>query len=252
MKHALLTVVLVLAGASLLFAQEGDDAPENGSDGEENSTSQSVDESTLTFDDSQEESRDAQVDGEGLRSFGAGDFLRMVLVLGLVVLSIYVLFYFLKKAGGQGQRSDRTLRILGTTTLQGSRAVHLLEVGGRVYLVGSAEQSVNLLSEITDRETIDQLLLDHGVAGEAGVAHGRRSFSDLVGDMFRGAIPAQGKPVHSSMTGTDSAAQTQAADTTQGYGAGNDSGTASEQTPPEGANSDTSFVSRQRARLHHL
>lgn len=250
-------MVLVLAGAGVLFAQDGDESQENGLDAEEPSASQSVDESALTFDESQDESRDLEGQGEGLTSFGAGDFLRMVLVLGLVILSIYVLFYFLKKAGGHGDRSDRTLRVLGTTTLQGSRAVHLLEVGGRVFLVGSADQSVNLLSEITDRETVDQLLLDHGVAGEPGGAHGRRSFSDLVGDMFRGVVPAQGKPVYPNAANTDFAgsrdtAGTPASSGTRDSGAEYEDGTSSESASGDRPEADTSFVSRQRARLQHL
>ena len=267
MKYALLIAVLVLFGAGDLYAEDGDGVPAEdlsespaGDDEAVNQESlsegrESIDESTLTFEDESEQGQAEDV--EGLTSFGAGDFIRMVLVLALVVLSIYVLFYFLKRAGGHGDRSDSSLRLLGTTTLQGSRAVHLVEVGGRVFLVGSAEQSVNLISELQDQETIDQLLLEHGATAAGSSPFGRRTFSDFVGDMFRGVIPAQGKPVtrqnvesasqaNANMAGTDgkSAFEEQtASDQTEGRTSAGDRVT---------GRSDDSFISRQRERLQHL
>ncbi len=295
MKYALIIAVLFLFGAGNLYAEDGEGVPaedlsesptgdEHAADGGPLSEEgDRVDESTLTFDDETEQAQAEEVDG--LTSFGAGDFIRMVLVLGLVVLSIYVLFYFLKKAGGHGDRADKSLRLLGTTTLQGSRAVHLIEVGGRVFLVGSAEQSVNLISELQDQETIDQLLLEHGSSVAGSSPFGKRTFSDFVGDMFRGAIPAQGKPVHDQASGDAAAGSTVSESASRGASAGSGEGGSrrpteagsdssdgsdyqrsgsdrqysnerQESSRPEterfGSRGDDSFISRQRERLQHL
>lgn len=265
MKYALLIAVLVLFGAGNLYAEDGDGVPaedlsESPEDGDEANNRQaasddreSIDESTLTFDEESEQGQAEEV--EGLTSFGAGDFIRMVLVLALVVLSIYVLFYFLKRAGGHGARSDTSLRVLGTTTLHGSRAVHLVEVGGRIFLVGSAEQSVNLISELQDQETIDQLLLDHGTTAAGSSPFGRRTFSDFVGDMFRGVIPAQGKPVTPQDVDSGSAASAADTDDSQGRrdqtAVDQTNGSTSKDNPVVGSRDD-SFVSRQRERLQQL
>ena len=250
MKYALLIAVLVLFGTGNLYAENGDGVPAEGLSespaGEDeagnheslSNDGEQIDESTLTFDEEAEQGQADEV--EGLTSFGAGDFIRMVLVLALVVLSIYVLFYFLKRAGGHGDRADKSLRLLGTTTLQGSRAVHLIEVGGRVFLVGSAEQSVNLISELQDRETIDQLLLEHGASVAGSSPFGRRTFSDFVGDMFRGAIPAQGKPVTRQASDPESV---EGVDST---------GSNTSETAAPAERGDGSYISRQRERLQHL
>lgn len=238
MKHALLTAVLVLAAAAMLYGGDGDGASADASAVEESTRPDTVNESDLTFADDAGDEAASPGSSEGLTSFGAGDFLRMVLVLGLVVLSIYVLFYFLKRAGGNGPRSDSALRVIGTTSLQGNRSVHLLEVGGRIFLVGSADQSVSLLSEITDSETIDALLLDTATA-HAG-ASARRGFGDFVADMVRGAVPTAGRPV--SPEEIRSAANSRTEASVASDSSDNDN------SPSDGA----SFLHEQRSRLQHL
>ena len=228
MKYALLIAVFVLAGAGTGHSQDESQTPETDAESRsEESSAQSIDESELTFDEDSGSAADGG--GEGLTSFGAGDFIRMVLVLALVVLSIYVLFYFIRKASGQGARGSRAVRLLGTTPLQGGRSVHLVEVGGRVFLLGSADQSVRLISEIDDQETVDRLLLDYG-DGVAVGGFGRRSFPELLGDMFRNSSLEPGSRAEASARRASAAEanaahatrREPAADSVSGTGTGTD------------------------------
>lgn len=111
---------------------------------------------------------------------GIGDLIRMVVVLAAVVGAIYLLFHFLKKANrGRFAESD-VFRVVGAKQLPGGRLLYLVEVGNQVFLLGSGDRSVHLVSEITDQESVDMIRL----RGET-LAAGRKSFSELLGGVFK-------------------------------------------------------------------
>ena len=91
---------------------------------------------------------------------GMKDFLKMLFFLALVILVIYLFFYFLKKISGQHLQQNDQINILGSRQIKGDSALHLVEVGNHIYLVGSGSSSVNLISEIEDKETLDEIRLN--------------------------------------------------------------------------------------------
>jgi len=111
---------------------------------------------------------------------GTWDFVRMLLVLALVVGLIYGVFWLLRRGGRLRSPESEMIRILGSRSLAGSRALHLVEVGRSVYLVGSAENGVNLVAEVKDQETLDAVRIQ--AAEEGGRA--RRSFAATLARIF--------------------------------------------------------------------
>jgi flagellar protein FliO/FliZ len=85
------------------------------------------------------------------------DFVRMLLILGAVVGVIYLLFYLLKRGFRRQLPQNDLIRVLGSRTLSGNRALHLVEMGRSVFLVGAAESGISLISEIKDQETLDRI-----------------------------------------------------------------------------------------------
>ena len=156
---------LVFMSAAPLFSQ---DSPiEN----------QTVDETTLAID----VPGDVGIGEDGsLSVFSAWDFVRMVLILAAVIGVIYGIFHLLKKSGNPKFQETRLIRLLSSKTLTGSRALHLVEVGNQIFLVGTSENAVNLVSEILDKETVDGLKLQ--AANVDGTE--KRSFGSLVGQAF--------------------------------------------------------------------
>jgi flagellar biosynthetic protein FliO len=112
---------------------------------------------------------------------GTWDFVRMFLVLALVVGLIYGVFWLLKRGGRLKTPENEMIRVLGSRSLAGNRALHLVEVGRSVYLVGSAESGVNLVAEVKDQETLDTLRVQ--AAEEGGKA--RRTFAAALARVFR-------------------------------------------------------------------
>lgn len=115
------------------------------------------------------------------------DFVRMLIILAGVVGVIYLLFWVLRRSSGKKIQENDLIRVLGSRGLAGNRALHLIEVGGCVYLVGASDGGVQLISEITDKESLDSLRLK--VAEQPSV--GGRNFPQILSEIFR---PAR-KPV---------------------------------------------------------
>ena len=120
-----------------------------------------------------------------LPGVGFGDFLRVILVLGIVIVLIYALVWLLRKFSGVKVEGGDVIRLLSTRPLKGDSALHLVEIGNHVFLVGSSSGSVNLISEIDDQETIDDIHLNAAKV-PAAVSGG---FAKLFRDKF-GSGPA--------------------------------------------------------------
>lgn len=137
-------------------------------------TTQTVDETTLLIN-----TGEVEPEGEAevrVSAIGFSDLIRTILVLLLVIGAIYVVLYILKKFSSSSIDGSSLINVVGSKGLMKDSAVHLLEVGNQVFLVGSGNSSVNLISEITDRETIDNIRLNLS----KGNPEGRGTFSDRI------------------------------------------------------------------------
>ncbi|MDR2483855.1 MAG: flagellar biosynthetic protein FliO [Treponema sp.] len=86
--------------------------------------------------------------------------LRMILVLALAAAAIYGIVFFLKRISRHQEQRDPHLRVLAGAHLGSNRFVHVVSVGSKAWLVGASEGGVSLISEITDIETVDAMLLE--------------------------------------------------------------------------------------------
>jgi flagellar protein FliO/FliZ len=123
--------------------------------------------------------------------FGVWDFVRMVLVLAGVVGMIFAFFHFLRRATFP-KATASAITVLETQNLYGSRNLHLVEAGMHLFLVGSSEEGVRLVSEIADRESIDEIRLKLSQKPAAN----RPAFSEMVRKALRGKAgpPAAAQP----------------------------------------------------------
>jgi flagellar protein FliO/FliZ len=117
------------------------------------------------------------------------DFVKMFAVLAAVVGCIYGLFWLLRRGMRPKAAENEQIRLLGSRSLAGNRALHLVEVGRSVYLVGSAESGVNLVAEVKDQETIDAIRVQ---AAEEG-GRTRRTFSEVLSRVFSPGKPGSRK-----------------------------------------------------------
>ena len=126
------------------------------------------------------------------------DFVRMAVILAAVVGAIYLIFFLIRRGTAARVNENDMIRLLGSRTLGGNRNLHLVKVGANVYLVGAADEAVNLVAEVTDKESLDSIQLEDAAALTGGA---RRSFGDVLGELFQTARRVSGSAT-SPPTGT--------------------------------------------------
>ncbi len=164
LKTTFIILVIIIFCASV-SAQEAGDAYEN-------SVSDRPAETELLL--NQDNGETPIEDTVDLPGIGFGDFLRMFLILGFVIALIYGLFWLLKRFSVGKVQGEEILQIISSRPLKGDAALHLVEVGNRLLLIGSAGSSVNLIAEIDDKETIDGIRLQ-----ASSIQETREGFSQL-------------------------------------------------------------------------
>lgn len=106
----------------------------------------------------------------------AGAALRVVLALAILVPAAYLVTKAFSRQASRWAKG-RAVRVIDTAVLGPNRSVHLVEVAGRVLVVGATPEQVTLLSEISDPERVAELL----IATSPGE-------SSQFADFFKGAL----------------------------------------------------------------
>jgi flagellar protein FliO/FliZ len=120
---------------------------------------------------------------------------RVLLTLALAAAAIYGVVYFIRRSSRRLEARDPFLKILASAPLGTNRAVHIVAVGSKAWLVGAAENGVSLISEIEDKDTLNALLLEDS----------RRSAEASPGKLpdFKTMLRRLGMPVDSSAPGAE-------------------------------------------------
>jgi flagellar protein FliO/FliZ len=85
---------------------------------------------------------------------------RMVLVLLLAALAIYGVVFLVKKFSRPKTVVDPYLKVLAHTPLGNGAFAAVLSVGSKAWLVAGGEGGVNLISEISEKEVLETMLID--------------------------------------------------------------------------------------------
>ena len=144
---------------------------------------QAIDETTLSL--------DGQAPAENKAAKPAGPntfmyFLRMIVVLAMVVGAMYLVFMLMRRLARPKEAPNAPIRILASTSLGTGKAVHLVGLGSKAWLLGASEQGVHLIAAVEDRELLDGLELE--AASQRPVAG--RDFSAILGGLL---APRRGK-----------------------------------------------------------
>ncbi|MBQ0039625.1 MAG: flagellar biosynthetic protein FliO [Treponema sp.] len=170
-------LVLIMFCAGFLFAQNATSDTSTSSQTQTLTKSQ-IEESQFTFDSDVNEQSSAaprQVSG-----FWA--FVRMIIVLAIVIGVIYFIFRLMKKSIAPGAENDPFLRKVAGITLSPGKSVQVVTLIDKAYLVGVSENSVNLISEIDDKELINAMNLHSDKTTNQFKA---KSFAEVL-EMFMG------------------------------------------------------------------
>lgn len=87
-------------------------------------------------------------------------FVRMILVLLIVIGCIYAVFYFVKKTTNPTNETDAFLKKVASITLSPGKSVQVVTLQNHCYILGVSDSSVQLISELDDKDLIDAMNLE--------------------------------------------------------------------------------------------
>ena len=106
--------------------------------------------------------------------------LRTVAVMGVIIIGVYFLFRVLIKKKSKLVTNSDVIKVLATYPLAANRIIQVVDIGGQVLVLGVSDSSINLITELKDREAIDQIrLVSSKEHGEAGTF--KETFMNLLG-----------------------------------------------------------------------
>jgi len=103
-------------------------------------------------------------------------FFMLVLVVAIILFSVWLL----KKVTPQFNRSSNSgmIKILSTFWLGPKKALYLIQVAGKIMLIGVTDQSISLISEFSDPEEA------HNVLTAMEEKRSEPAFANLLSSMF--------------------------------------------------------------------
>lgn len=82
--------------------------------------------------------------------------LSMVVIVGLIYGTVYVLRHFAKK-GIEKPSNERLVQVIDRVTLDAKRSVYLIKVIDRLIVVGVGGETVSMLGEIRDENVVESV-----------------------------------------------------------------------------------------------
>jgi flagellar protein FliO/FliZ len=122
----------------------------------------------------------------------------MIVVLALVLAAIYGVYRLMKRMAKPKAADSSAVKVLASTSLGTGRALFVVALGSKAYLVGATDASVNLVAEVEDKEYVDALILEAAMSPEKARSASAKDFGEiltgLLGGRRGGGKPGAGKP----------------------------------------------------------
>ena len=81
----------------------------------------------------------------------------MLIILGIFGGGMYYFYRFVSKKTGISVFGGEAVRVLSVVPIGQNKFLQLIDVAGRVLLVGVSENNINLITEITEKDQIDRI-----------------------------------------------------------------------------------------------
>jgi flagellar protein FliO/FliZ len=82
---------------------------------------------------------------------------KTLFILGLLGGAFYYIFRFLSKKAGIQFLGGDVVTVLSVVPIGQNRYLQIIDLAGRVLVLGISDSSINLITEITDRDEIDRI-----------------------------------------------------------------------------------------------
>jgi flagellar biogenesis protein FliO len=106
--------------------------------------------------------------------------LRTLAILCVIIVGIYILFRLLLKNKNRIVTDSEIIKVLATYPLAANRVIQVVDIAGQVLILGVSDSSINLITEISDKEVIDRIRLMSSKESKVATSF-REQFFKLIG-----------------------------------------------------------------------
>ena len=89
----------------------------------------------------------------------AWDIIKAILILGIMVGAFYYFFKFITKKTGLQVHGEGIVKTLAVVPVAQNKYIQVVDLAGRILVLGIADSGINLITEVTDRDEIDRIRL---------------------------------------------------------------------------------------------
>jgi flagellar biogenesis protein FliO len=94
--------------------------------------------------------------------------LRTVAVLAVIVVVIYLIFRFLLRSRNRIVSDTEMIKVLATFPLAANRLIKVVDIAGKILILGVTDANINLITEVEDKEIVDRIKLLSSKEGVGG------------------------------------------------------------------------------------
>jgi len=105
-------------------------------------------------------------------------FIKTLFVLGLFGAGFYFFFRFVTKKMGVPRIGSSIVQMLSISPIGQGKFIQVVEVGGKILVLGITDNNISLISEITEKDEIDRIKLNSSKSTSTKEA----SFQDFIKD----------------------------------------------------------------------
>ena len=85
--------------------------------------------------------------------------LRTLAILAVIIIGMFFLFRLLIKKRNRIVTDTDMIKVLGTYPLASNRLIQVVEIAGKIMILGVTDSNINLITEVEDGELIDKIKL---------------------------------------------------------------------------------------------
>jgi len=98
----------------------------------------------------------------------AWDIFKLLLILALMVGGFYYFFRYISKKTGINVRGGEIMRTIAVVPVGQNKYIQVVDLAGKLLVIGVADSGINLITEITDKDDIDRIRLMGSFDGNSG------------------------------------------------------------------------------------
>lgn len=84
-------------------------------------------------------------------------FIKMILILGIFAGGFYYFYRFVTKKAGISIFGGEAIKVLSVVPLGQNKFLQLIDVAGKVMVIGVSDSTISMISEITEKDQIDRI-----------------------------------------------------------------------------------------------